>query len=367
MNIYLFNIIAIIILGIIQENNSLTLKINKRRYRIGTVLIVLTNFTLMGIEMGLRGDFSIDTIHYHSIFLANRGELFEGFLTSKDYAFFNIIIPIFPQSEKGYLYFLIAIGIVIAYAYTKFMISNSELFWMSALLLFCGGSFYTGFNVMRQVMAASLIALSYKYIFQKKFIKFCISVLLISSIHLSAIIMIPMYFVLIYRWNFASYKYIKVLSISLICFLMYFFTPVLFDLFSKYVYTAFHSSSAYGVSEGIGFLGTLKAIVLAGGVIINSKYFDRDKIRDRVIYNGSVLYLIIALCGANIFIIQRFTHYFIPCLLIAYPHMICQIQSKKSKFLYKIVIASLFIISGINMVLNPNYYFYWDNKIISWG
>lgn len=364
MNIYLINIIVIVVLGMIQENNGLTLIINKRRYRIGTALIVLTNFLLMAVEMGMRGDFSVDTINYYSIFFTNSANR-EGF--SGGFSFFNILMRIFPQSQRGYLYFLIAIGMVIAFSYTKFMISNSELFWMSALLLFCGGSFYTGFNVMRQVMAASLIALSYKYIFEKKFIKFCISVLIISTFHLSAIIMIPIYFVLTYRWEFARYRYVKILSIALMCILAYFFTPMLFNLLSRYMYTTYHSSSAYGVSEGIGFLGTLKAIILAGGVIINSKYFDKSNIRDRVIYNGSVLYLIIAVCGANIFIIQRFTHYFVPCLLIAYPHIICQIQSSKSRFLYKCVITLLFIISGINMVLNPDYYFYWNNKTISWG
>lgn len=367
MNVYLLNIVAIVVLGIIQENNNLTLIINKKRYSIGTTLIVLTVFTLMALEMGLRGDFTIDTINYYSIFNSYRGEAFEKLSSSRDYLFFNFLLRIFPPTKKGYLSFLIMIGIIIAYAYTKFILSHSDLFWMSALLLFCGGTFYTGFNVMRQIMAASLFALTFTYIFQKKFIQFCISVLLISTIHLSAIIMIPIYFVLTSHLNFKRYKILKIFSIFLICVSMYFFTPFLFSFISKYVYIEYNSSSADVVTEGIGILGTLKAIVLAGGVIINSKYFDMDKIRDRVIYNGSIIYLIIAVCGANIFIIQRFTHYFVPCLLIAYPHIMSQIQSKKNRMVYKVVIASLFIISGINVVLDPNYYFFWDNKIISWG
>lgn len=367
MNVYLLNIVLVLALGIYQNNSYQYLSIRKRRYSISTAVSVFIVFLLMLIEMGLRGDFSIDTINYYYIynFYINASN-HDAFLGQRDFGFFQIIFALFQKIHASYLVFLIIIAGVIAYAYSKFMVNYSDMFWLSALLLFCCGSFYTGFNVMRQIFAASLVALSYKYIFTRDSVKYFIVIILISTIHLSAIFMIPMYFVLTRKWDFQKNRYVKILIIMLVCALFYFFAPSFFNLVSRYMYTEYYSVTAYGVSEGIGILGTLKAFVLACGVIINSKYFNFKNVKERAIYNGCIMYLIIAFCGAKIFIIQRLVHYFVPCLLVAYPHIILNVQNKKRQQFFMALAVILFVLSGINVVLNPTYYFYWENENVLW-
>ena len=369
MNIYLINIIIVLFIGAFQEGSNKYIVFRKHRYKLGILFSAITVFMLMFIEMGLRGDFSIDTRNYYNIFLYSSYEqsFWDSLVNNKDIGFFNIFMGTFKRFSFSFLAFLVVVAFIIAFAYTRFIKEYSEMFWLSALLLFCGGSFYTGFNVMRQILAAALVALSYKYIFTKEFRKYCFAVILITTLHLSAVVMIPMYFALTHKWNMHEGRTIKILGISLICILFYFFSSYIFVFVSQYFYTDYRLASAFGVNEGIGILGTFKAFVLAGGIIINSKYFDMNNIMERVIYNGCVIYLIIAACSANIFIVQRFTHYFVPCLLLAYPNILCKIQNRNSKRLLTVIVVVMFILSGINAVLDSNYYFYWDNKTIHWS
>lgn len=284
----------------------------------------------------------------------------------QDAGFYYFLMNAVLFFSERYLVFLIVVASIIAYSYMKYMKDNSEIFWLSALLLFCGGSFYTGFNVMRQILAASLIALAYKYLFSREFLKYCLAVLLISTIHFSAIIMIPMYFVLTCVWKYDNTNNFTIVGIIVLCAILYVVAPAVIQYISQYIYAIYNNSSAAVITEGVGFLGTFKALVISGLIIVNGKYFDKRSVKDRVIYNGSIVYLLFAACGAKVFIIQRFTHYFVPCLLVAYPHIICRMQSRKRQQVFIALVAMLFVLSGINMVISPNYYFYWDNKSISW-
>lgn len=72
-------------------------------------------------------------------------------------------------------------------------IQTSIIFWVSF------GCFYFSLNAMRQAMAIAIFLFSVKYIEKRESKKFLLCVLFASSIHLSAIIYIPMYFLLTQR------------------------------------------------------------------------------------------------------------------------------------------------------------------------
>lgn len=64
-----------------------------------------------------------------------------------------------------------------------------------ASILFMALVFYFSFTYLRQMFAAAIIALSIKYIIERKFLKYCAIIVAAFSFHNSAIIFFPMYFI----------------------------------------------------------------------------------------------------------------------------------------------------------------------------
>ena len=84
-----------------------------------------------------------------------------------------------------------------------------------ASILFMALVFFFSFTYLRQMFAAAIIGLSIKYIIERKFLRFCVILLVAFSFHNSAIIFFPMYFI-------ANKKYSKskILIIMFICLLL---------------------------------------------------------------------------------------------------------------------------------------------------
>ena len=84
-----------------------------------------------------------------------------------------------------------------------------------ASILFMALVFFFSFTYLRQMFAAAIIGLSIKYIIERKFLRFCVILLVAFSFHNSAIIFFPMYFI-------ANKKYSKskILLIMFICFIV---------------------------------------------------------------------------------------------------------------------------------------------------
>lgn len=55
--------------------------------------------------------------------------------------------------------------------------------------------YFSAFNGMRQWIASIILFWAIKYIWNDNFIKYFICVILASTIHISALIMIPVYFI----------------------------------------------------------------------------------------------------------------------------------------------------------------------------
>lgn len=84
-----------------------------------------------------------------------------------------------------------------------------------ASILFMALVFFFSFTYLRQMFAAAIIGLSIKYIIERKFLRFCVILLVAFSFHNSAIIFFPIYFI-------ANKKYSKskILIIMFICFIV---------------------------------------------------------------------------------------------------------------------------------------------------
>lgn len=368
MNIYLLNVVFVLCSAILCKKSQ-KVYFTQRREMLGLKCFLAVSFFVLLFEMALRGDFSTDIRNYYYIFMSSSksiGEFFqaENWLGEKDFAY-SFVNTLVHQFGGTYLHLLFIIGAAISYSYVKFIRKYSLVFWLSLLILFCSGSYYTGFNVMRQLLAASLYLSCYKYIEEKNFLKYLFAVLLISAIHQSAIFMIPLYF--LFQIDFKKKnRRILILSAIIFCVFAYIYAGKILSIVSRYIYMSYADPTHFGVSEGVGFLGTIKAVAMASGILLNYKKFDISNKREKLILLGTILYLIFAVAGGKVFIIQRFTHFFLPCLMIGYPVLLSKIKNRKTRNSYTIIIVVFFILTNVNAMVDNNYYFYWDNKTIFW-
>lgn len=372
MNVYTLNILIILLFPVCSYFIKLDYAykgIRVERDLSNTRICHIIFFCILFFEMAFVGDFLTDILNYYFNFYANYGEL-------DDYSMRTILIMFFKNSSigwillnviikkifKDYVILLIASSFIVSLGYTIFIKKNSELTWISMLVLLCGGTYYLGWNVVRQSIAASLFCLCFPYLCQGYFFKYCIAVFFIMSFHFSSIVLIPLYFLLRSKFTLKLGKnFLFILLI--ISLLIYFVTPSIFLYITKYAYTEYQNGG-FGVDYGISRNTMIKYFLISGIVIINFRKFNLNNIKERVIYNGTILFFIFSIMSAKIFMLQRIIHFLMPFLILAYPIII---NRSKNKTVAVLAVVTLFLGLHCNYLIDGNYYFFWNNIFLKWG
>lgn len=130
-----------------------------------------------------------DTTSAHGRYCAN-GD-FGYFPSEKGYTVLNILISYFTANR--YIFILVITFIIYGLLFVSLKKYSSN--YPFALILFMGLWFYFTFTYLRQVVGATIVWLSIDYIVNRKYWKFLLVVLIAMSIHKSAIIFFPVYFI----------------------------------------------------------------------------------------------------------------------------------------------------------------------------
>lgn len=140
-----------------------------------------------------------------------------------------------------------------------------------AIFMFVAFSYLGGaMNGMRQYMAASIVLLGTKYLFSMKktdFIKYAIIIMLAYCMHNSAIIMIPLYFVVHRKsWQLSSYLMVVGSAIGVVVFdaiLPSFLSALEQTSYSNYSENGWFTNGVEGGSSFIRFLFIAYPLVIA--------------------------------------------------------------------------------------------------------
>jgi len=138
------------------------------------------------------------------------GELFDGVADITNFhGNYNdaLIFNVYPK-EMGYVgcniliskitsnrYIFILLITFVIYLLHYFSLKKYCINYPYALLLFMGLMFFFTFTYLRQMIGVGIGWLALQYIYKRKLYKFLICVLLATSFHNSAIILLPLYFI----------------------------------------------------------------------------------------------------------------------------------------------------------------------------
>lgn len=154
------------------------------------LLFYLAVFLLLLVN-GLRDPFIYpDNISYFDFYKGDFYVADEGTL-NVGYLFFNWLLG---KLTPHFQVFCFIVATILTCSYAKLITRYSPYIWLS-LLLYILINYLPSFFLLRQYLAMPFVFMSFKYVIRRDQLKYWICVLLAFSIHTTALIVIPLYYV----------------------------------------------------------------------------------------------------------------------------------------------------------------------------
>ncbi len=246
MAVYHLLLFTIILFGILQ-NRFLPAQWAKRTYCIvGGIGLTLIS--------SLRFMVSTDYYNYWEGFLQSYFLSWEDFSRQRFEKGYLAVSRLLSGFTLGYNILFVAFAILFATVIACFIYRRSANAWVSFAAFICFGFLYNSMCFLRQYSALMVMLFAFRYIEERRFFRFAIFVLLASTFHISAIVMLPFYFILRLPMNRVTLPIALVLSS-----VIYFKSETILGMVTKVAYKDYRSTSVeiiHGTSPGpaIAFL-----------------------------------------------------------------------------------------------------------------
>jgi len=176
-------------------------KLHKSIYILYIIALILILFS--GLRYGIGVDYFSYEKHFEAIKFGYESNLEVGI---------QLIVHIANFFGSIQLAFFIS-SLITVIMFFKYINNFSMNYFISWIIFISYGTYYIGsFNLLKQYIAISIFAYSIKYIANSEFLKYLFSVIIASLFHISALILIPMYFLKL-KLKFYQYIIIFVLFI----------------------------------------------------------------------------------------------------------------------------------------------------------
>jgi len=277
-----------------------------------------------------RGNFTSDYDHYVNWFniikeLSLRDILHHiisnNFITSE--GGFKILLKGLSLITDNGVIVAIATTWIILWGYLKVIKDYSVAKWFSILLFVSIGQYYTSFNLTSQILAVSITFLAAKYLYSREFKKYVLMIIFATLFHLSALIMLPFYFILNFRLN----KKNVIIIIFAFIFGMLFLDNIV-TVGIKYFYKYYEINRGYGMT-GMNYKIAIAPIAVFIFVLFFRRSINKEELQDRKIkiwLNALIYFVVFTLFGLKIKMVQRFAEYFAPYILLLLPFIISKFK-----------------------------------------
>lgn len=316
MLVYNLNILFILLFAFVFYSRGAT----KGR----TIAFVMLSFTQLFAISALRYGIGHDYFRYAEqfAFVAKTGFFDFSFVHEMGandigYIFYMKLVALFTHNAQ--VYFAVTAALTLG-ATGYFIYKHSKVAWISVYLYTTIALYYATMNFVRQNLAVAILLLGYTFLKEKKFFIYSLFILAASAIHFSALIMLPLYFLL----------HVKINKITLIVYgagtAFLFFTLNFFvGLAVKYLLPQY-KSSVYLQESLLVF--TLLPLFFLGLALGFSKMLLQADERNRILINGSFYTFLIFLLMSRVYMMERFSVYVFFFVLLLVPEII-SVQRKR--------------------------------------
>ena len=273
---------------------------------------------------------------------------------------YGLWMGIFKLFGFGFWPFFIVTKIVAFAIFSKFVtkLSGKYCYLVWAYFLPSFGYYLFVDNPMRNLLAISIFLLSLQYIYQRSLKKYLLFTLIAFSFHITAIITIPLYFIL--NRSIST----KVWVITLLCFWLIFVDPNIISILisnftgvSPYIANKitlyFVDGAEEGGGSGVFTWGAIPSLVFCFLIL-----FFRNKIEKQpnglFVLNGSLIFLLFYRLGLTVSIFFRL-QLFVAVLYSVSIGFLIESFVKSSRKLYIVYIFLLSSLIASKLVYIPKY------------
>ena len=292
---------------------------NHKKIHISMVIILALCYITVS---SLRYSIGFDYFSYKDLFEQTANQSFSQMIKlnwkEPAYYFFSWI---FSRISNNYQIWLFVVSAFMTGSVFYIVDKNTESPWISYMLYILLHIFGLNMNLLRQSIAAIVLLWGYKYLVKGDTIKFIIVTIIASTFHITSLVAIPAYFIIKLPFNkkwCIGTSIVAVISI-------FTFKPLLTSFIELTKYSSYlHSSSGVDYfAPGALSMMLMEAAILIVPFIFSYKLYTDDK-NNSIVFYTSLITATTILMGANAFIMERFSIFFYPYVLIFIPQILSQ-------------------------------------------
>lgn len=357
-----------LVLGLLFIVNSLSKKLGERRRKkifFFCSFVILAFLSACRFQPGSRSDMYRNYMHVIRVsslawneIIVLKADLLHDVLRK--------IVSVFFNDPQMY-FFITAFFIVGVHLYT--IKKYTDDVFLGVFLFYAVFGYFTANNITREYIAICFVMLAWKYIIERKPVKFFVFILIATGFHISALVAVPLFFLCRYRFSRNILYIYLLLGTVLVVFNKQLTTLIQYIMFDNY-------GEGYG-SEGsnpLRLIWTLLGIVSVALLSRNTVFYRTEErvyngalpeTQDDFRYinflcHGTVLYCFFSILSvAGMLLYSRVAAYFgfITAITIMYS---IDCWTGKNRQIYRLIIFSLailwFMIMNMNGKLIPTPY-----------
>lgn len=316
---------------------SLLFSLPNTRRKVPFFLTLCTLF----LFAALRYDFGNDYMAYYSIHTAINNGLPSHGQNDLLYKLLNLMIPnFFWFVAFTSLFYMIGIGYLI-----RINLKPTE-YWFSMLILLLNPYlFLVHLSSMRQTLAIVIVIFAMEALALRKGVLFSLLILLASGFHKSALVLLPLYFIINQR---KIGKNAMLLILGLIVIMLG--TPI----FDWIINLVLHYFPQYTVYYEYGLKNSIRSTLISSFFLF-LVLFNLDKLDGKEVVYGklSLLSVSISVLSARLALLGRIGMYFAIFTIVTVPRIFSKITNKNVRLVLFVVMMAIYLLRYFSFFSNP--------------
>jgi len=279
-------------------------------------------FIVSGFRVNTGMDYPMYTIIFNRT-VSNSLVLLAQERFEKGYVLLSRYIQIFTGNFRALFivtsFIVVLLAAVIVWKYCK----NPSLGLLSFYLL---GFYFNSMNFIRTMLAASVILFAYKYIRDRQFLKFFALVLLASTFHFSALLMLPFYFILNIKINYKSLSLLGAIGGA-----VFLLSNDIMLFVTTYLYTMYSPETSRQMFSGIPSAYSLFILIILICAVLLRRDIKKHSQWGNVLISAAFFDFYFGFIGYKHSILSRFALYFGPIMSLLLVPLVIRLAISKIK------------------------------------
>jgi len=329
-------VITILLACFVENKPAVTAYGTTRRQAISRVCLVavfVILFALSALRIDVGNDYKTYAVTCHEAWV-------NGYVVTEPGFNFLVKILYTLSGWENYLLVFAVFAFATIFLYMKVAYEQSESFTLAFFLFMTLGMYFRTFNTVRYYFVLALALYSLRYVADKKYVRFVLTICAAAFFHKSVLVVIPIYLMAFYiskKWHYIM------LCIAGAMFLL---AKELVMKIALILYPSYENTSYINETSGIlsGWISNASAIMRCVLVLVLCMLFYKETIEEnrihRLYFNLNIFAVMLYIFGVYLPLLSRFTYYLMTPQILLIPGVIAGISDpKKKKWVMGIVIG----------------------------